>query len=281
VLAGFVGQPRWSLANWLALHRPLLIVDEAHNTKTDKSFTALQRLNPAFILELTATPIAAKTNVLYHVSAQELAAEDMIKLPIVLAEHPEGWPAAVFGAVQTQRKLEAEALKDEAEGHGYVRPIVLFQAQNAGDEMPPEKLRRYLMDELNLPDNQIVVATGTSAGWTTWTWRRALARCACHHRAGAARGLGLPVCLCAVQPAKADQRHGGGAVAGPRAAHALRRAARARGAQPRLCPCVRGGVFCSAAHALADRLIQHMGFEALDVASMIAPPSSCRCLAKI
>ncbi len=65
-------------------------------------------------------------------SAQELAAEDMIKLPIVLAEHPEGWPAAVFGAVQTQRKLEAEALKDEAEGHGYVRPIVLFQAQNAG-----------------------------------------------------------------------------------------------------------------------------------------------------
>jgi type III restriction enzyme len=52
-----------------------LIVDEAHNTKTDKSFTALQRLNPSFILELTATPIAAKTNVLYHVSAQELAAE--------------------------------------------------------------------------------------------------------------------------------------------------------------------------------------------------------------
>jgi type III restriction enzyme len=47
-----------------------------------------------------------------------------------------------------KRKLEAEALKDEADGHGYVRPIVLFQAQNAGDEMPPEALRRYLIDEL-------------------------------------------------------------------------------------------------------------------------------------
>jgi hypothetical protein len=90
VLAGFVGQPRWSLANWLALHEPLLIVDEAHNTKTDKSFTALKRLNPSAILELTATPLPAKTNVLYHVSAQELAAEAMIKLPIALAEHPEG-----------------------------------------------------------------------------------------------------------------------------------------------------------------------------------------------
>ena len=164
ILAGFVGQPRWSLANWLALHRPIVIVDEAHNTKTDKSFTALQRLNPSCILELTATPIEAKTNVLYHVSAQELAAENMIKLPIVLAEHPEGWPAAVFGAVQTQRKLEAEALKDEAEGHGYVRPIVLFQAQNAGDEMPPEKLRSYLINELKLPEAQVVVATGTTRG---------------------------------------------------------------------------------------------------------------------
>ncbi|PZU36545.1 MAG: type III restriction endonuclease subunit R, partial [Acidovorax sp.] len=164
VLAGFAGQPRWSLANWLALHQPLLIVDEAHTAKTDKSFTALQRLNPSFILELTATPIAAKTNVLYHVSAQELAAEDMIKLPIVLAEHPEGWPAAVFGAVQTQRKLEAEALKDEAAGAGYVRPIVLFQAQNAGEEMPPEKLRDYLVDELKLPAHQVVVATGKERG---------------------------------------------------------------------------------------------------------------------
>ena len=160
VLRGFVGQPRWSLANWLALHEPLLIVDEAHNTKTDKSFTALRRLNPSLILELTATPVTASTNVLYHVSAQELAAESMIKLPIALAEHPQGWPQAVFAAVQSQRGLEAEALKDEAEGHGYVRPIVLFQAQNANDEMPPEALRRYLVDELHIPDNWIAVATG-------------------------------------------------------------------------------------------------------------------------
>ena len=32
--------------------------------------------------------------------------------------------------------------------------------------------------------------------------------------------------------------------------------------------------FSSAAHALADRLIHHMGFEALDVASMIAAPAA-------
>ncbi|MBC7482797.1 MAG: DEAD/DEAH box helicase family protein, partial [Rhizobacter sp.] len=82
MLARFVGQPRWSLANWLALRQPYVIVDEAHNTKTERSFEALKRLNPHLILELTATPVPKRTNVLFHVSAQQLQAYDMIKMPI-------------------------------------------------------------------------------------------------------------------------------------------------------------------------------------------------------
>ena len=109
MLARFVGQPRWSLANWLALRQPLVIVDEAHNTKTERSFEALKRLNPSLILELTATPTPKRTNVLFHVSAQQLQAEHMIKLPITLIEHTRGWQAAVFDAVQNQRLLEALA----------------------------------------------------------------------------------------------------------------------------------------------------------------------------
>lgn len=274
VLAGFAGQPRWSLANWLALQQPLLIVDEAHNAKTDKSFTALQRLNPSFILELTATPIAASTNVLYHVSAQELAAEDMIKLPIVLAEHPEGWPAAVFGAVQTQRKLEAEALKDEAAGRGYVRPIVLFQAQNAGEEMPPEKLRDYLVDELKLPASQVVVATGATRGLEDID----LAARDCPVRyvvtvQALREGWDCPFAyvLCSLQrltSATAVEQLLGRVLRMP---YAVRRGSEALNrAYAHVC----AAEFSQAAHALADRLIQHMGFEALDVASMIAPPSS-------
>ncbi|MDD2544896.1 MAG: DEAD/DEAH box helicase family protein [Burkholderiaceae bacterium] len=274
VLAGFVGQPRWSLANWLALQSPIVIVDEAHNTKTDKSFTALQRLNPSFILELTATPIAGKTNVLYHVSAQELAGEDMVKLPIVLAEHPEGWPAAVFGAVQTQRKLEAEALKDEADGQGYVRPIVLFQAQNLGEEMPPEALRRYLIDELKLPDNQIVVATGTARGLDDID----LAAPSCPVRfvitvQALREGWDCPFAyvLCSLQKlssATAVEQLLGRVLRMP---HARRRG---REALNRAYAHVWATEFSAAAHALADRLIHHMGFEALDVASMLAPQSS-------
>ena len=89
MLGRFVGQPRWSLSNWLALRRPYLIVDEAHNTKTERSFEALRRLNPALILELTATPVPLRTNVLFHVSAQQLQAEHMVKMPITLV----GWTA--------------------------------------------------------------------------------------------------------------------------------------------------------------------------------------------
>lgn len=274
VLAGFAGQPRWSLANWLALQRPIVIVDEAHNTKTDKSFTALQRLAPAFILELTATPIAGKTNVAYHVSAQELAAEDMIKLPIVLAEHPEGWPSAVFGAVQTQRALEAEAMKDEAAGHGYVRPIVLFQAQNADEEMPPEALRDYLVRELKLPASQIVVATGTQRGLDEVD----LAARDCPVRfvitvQALREGWDCPFAyvLCSLQKlssATAVEQLLGRVLRMPYAQR------RGRAALNRAYAHVCAAAFSQAAHALADRLIGHMGFEALDVASMIAPQAS-------
>ncbi len=274
VLSSFVNQPRWSLANWLALHEPLLIVDEAHNTKTDKSFTALKRLNPSAILELTATPIATKTNVLYHVSAQELAAESMIKLPIALAEHPQGWQQAVFAAFQSQRALEGEALKDEAAGNGYVRPIVLFQAQNENDQVPPGALRKYLEDELHIPPEHIKVATGDTRELEGLD----LASRDCPVRfvitvQALREGWDCPFAyvLCSLQKlssATAVEQLLGRVLrmpyASPRGREALNRA------YAHVCE----AKFSSAAHELADRLINHMGFEALDVASMLVQQSS-------
>ena len=274
VLVGFVGQPRWSLANWLALHEPLVIVDEAHNTKTDKSFTALKRLNPSAILELTATPIPTKTNVLYHVSAQELAAESMIKLPIALAEHPQGWQQAVFAAVQTRLGLEGEALKDEADGHGYVRPIVLFQAQNENDEVPPAALRKHLEDELHIPPEQIKVATGDTRELEGLD----LAARDCPARfvitvQALREGWDCPFAyvLCSLQKlssATAVEQLLGRVLRMPYAKP------RGRAALNRAYAHVCEAKFSTAAHELADRLINNMGFEALDVASMVVQQSS-------
>ncbi len=274
VLKGFINQPRWSLANWLALHEPLLIVDEAHNTKTDKSFTALKRLNPSAILELTATPIPTKTNVLYHVSAQELAAESMIKLPIALAEHAQGWQQAVFAAVQSQRALEGEALKDEVVGNGYVRPIVLFQAQNENDEVPPEALRMHLQDELHIPPEHIKVATGDTRELEglDLSSRDCPVRFVITVQA-LREGWDCPFAyvLCSLQKlssATAVEQLLGRVLRMPYAK------ARGREALNRAYAHVCEAKFSTAAHELADRLINNMGFEALDVASMVVQQSS-------
>ncbi len=75
-----------SFANLLNWHRPLVIIDEAHNAKTDLSVEVLRRVNAACVIEYTATP-AKNSNVITSVSAAELKAEQMIKLPIILSEH--------------------------------------------------------------------------------------------------------------------------------------------------------------------------------------------------
>ncbi|GAF86690.1 unnamed protein product, partial [marine sediment metagenome] len=80
-------KPAFSLANVFKLHRPLIIVDEAHNARTSLSFETLARFNPSCIIEFTATP-AEDSNVLISVSAAELKAEQMIKLPIRLRTRP-------------------------------------------------------------------------------------------------------------------------------------------------------------------------------------------------
>lgn len=150
-----VGRVKWSVANWIHLHRPLVIVDEAHNNRTDRFFQTLGRLNPSCVVEMTATPVLGN-NVLYHVSAQELRAEQMIKLPIVLAEHPEGWRECLRDAVLTRDGLELIAQKEA----DYVRPIVLVQAMPKGGEATVDVVKQHLIEQEKIPDGQIAIATG-------------------------------------------------------------------------------------------------------------------------
>jgi len=154
-----LGRVKCSLANWLAWQQPIVIVDEAHNAKTPLSLTMLQGIRPSCVLDLTATPVPAKTNVLYSVSARELEAEDMIKLPIMLAEHETGWQDAVRDALLRRTHLEAEAAHEPQ----YVRPIVLLQAQDKGegtDRATVEIVKQHLLDMHHIEAHEIAVATG-------------------------------------------------------------------------------------------------------------------------
>jgi type III restriction enzyme len=121
-------------------------------------------------VEFTATPETTHSpdqgyfasNVLHHVSAAELKAEEMIKLPIKLKTRSE-WKEVVGEAVETQRKLEAAATAEERESGEYLRPIVLFQAQPRSQErqnLTVEVVKRTLIDDFKIPENQIAVATG-------------------------------------------------------------------------------------------------------------------------
>ena len=147
------GTIKFSLANLLHMHNPLMIVDEAHGAVTGLSQDIRERVNPCAVIEFTATP-QANNNTLHNVKASELQEAEMIKLPIVLGEH-QTWQQAVDAAIQTRATLEEEA-KGESQ---YVRPLVLFQAEDKGREVTVEVLRDYLLAS-NIAKNQIAVATG-------------------------------------------------------------------------------------------------------------------------
>jgi type III restriction enzyme len=148
------GKIKFSFANLLHLHRPLVIMDEAHNARTRLTFESLIRVRPACIVEFTATP-SADSNVLHRVSAAELKSEEMIKLPIVLTEHGN-WQEAVRDAVLTRARLA----QDSVESGDRVRPIVLFQAESRDREVTVEVLRRHLLENERIDPSRIATATG-------------------------------------------------------------------------------------------------------------------------
>ncbi len=148
------GRLRFSFANLLHLHRPLMIVDEAHNAVTGLTRDMQARVNPSAIIEFTATP-RLKSNILYSVTAQELKTADMIKLPIMLSEH-DTWQNAVNAAIARRTAL-AEAASRDADS---IRPIVLFQAQKKDQEVTVNALRAHLTGVEHIPASAIAVATG-------------------------------------------------------------------------------------------------------------------------
>ncbi len=163
-----------SLANALRLRRPIVIMDEAHNARTLRSFESLARFGPSFVLELTATPEHRHnpqhptdprfaSNVLHAVSALELKKEGMIKMPVDL-ENRLDWLEVLAATVQRRKELETVA--DHANrdiGLPFLRPIALIQAQPASktrDTHTVEEVKAALL-RLDVPADEVRICTGT------------------------------------------------------------------------------------------------------------------------
>jgi type III restriction enzyme len=157
-----------SLANVLRLRRPFLIVDEAHNNRTPLSFATFATFRPSGIMELTATPDVEQTpsNVLHSVSAAELKAEDMIKLPIRL-EAEGDWQKCLAYAIDCRDQLQAAADAERRQGAPYLRPIVLIQAEARRKDVQTrdvDYVRNELITNHGVRDDEVVIATGESRG---------------------------------------------------------------------------------------------------------------------
>ncbi len=157
-----------SLANVLRLRRPFVVVDEAHNNRTELAFDMLARFCPSGVLELTATPDLERTpsNVLHSVCAAELKAEEMIKLPVVLETEPN-WQQCLADAIGRREALHRLADEARRAGADYLRPVVLIQSEprRAGIEtLDFERVRQELISNHGIPAREIVVATGDERG---------------------------------------------------------------------------------------------------------------------
>ena len=162
------GEPIYSLANVLRLRRPVVIVDEAHNARTDLSFDTLARFNPSCIIEFTATPNreSSPSNVLHSVSAAELDTEAMIKMPIRLETRTD-WKELLNDAVALRARLEQEAHRERQETGEYLRPVILIQAQprhKHRETLTVDVVKKALIDDFRIPENQIAIATAEEKG---------------------------------------------------------------------------------------------------------------------
>lgn len=158
---GADGKPKPSLVNMLRLRRPIVIVDEAHNARTDLSFSTLGNVLPSCIIEFTATPARSRnaSNVLHRVSAAELKAADMVKLPLrVIARHPSQRDQLLLEAITLRGDLDKLAAAEAQKTGEYLRPILLIQAERV-DACEP--LRERLATEYGIAKAEVKICVGS------------------------------------------------------------------------------------------------------------------------
>ena len=161
LLPGADGKAKPSLVNALRMHRPIVIVDEAHNARSDLSFSTLGQVRPSCIIEFTATPARQKnpSNVLHHVSAMELKAADMVKLPLrVVTRVPSQRDQLLAEAIKLRGDLEQLAIAESQQTGEYLRPILLIQAARVD---ACESLRERLTADFGISKDEVKISVGS------------------------------------------------------------------------------------------------------------------------
>ena len=150
------------LINVIRLSKPLIVIDEGHNVKTNLSLDMFKTMNPSFVVEYTATPRkdrALPSNVLVDVKGDELKAEHMVKLPINLTNITK-WEQTIREGVKVRKQLAKDASKLKSE---YIRPIALIQAQQEvphAKKVHVDQVKDFLIRSCKIKPKEIAIKTG-------------------------------------------------------------------------------------------------------------------------
>ena len=158
-----------SLGNVMRLLRPMVVIDEGHHAYSETALKTIDGFNPAFMLELSATPRVAAagggSNVLVDVRGTDLDEAEMIKLPIqVDVRGWADWQSCLAAAVTRLNELQREADELRAQTARYIRPILLVQVERTGADLKEagfihaEHARDFLL-QLGFNERQIAIKT--------------------------------------------------------------------------------------------------------------------------
>jgi len=154
-----------SLGNLVRLCEPAVILDEGHKATSSLARQTIEGFNASVVVELSATP-PKEANVLVRVSGKELLDEQMIKLPINIANsNQKSWKDCL-----TQARDKREELGKLSERHfrvegKLIRPIVLVQVERTGKDqrdvgfVHSEDVKSHLMQRLDVHESAVAIKT--------------------------------------------------------------------------------------------------------------------------
>ncbi len=161
------GAIKHSLFNLLKIHRPVVVLDEAHKayggTGATEFVRSVNQLNPRLVIELSATPNHAVSNLLVDVSGVDLKKEQMIKLPVEITTGHGEWRDTLISASERLAELTAEARRLHADTGRYIRPIAVVRVERTGKEqrgigrIHADDVRDYLVQQLGEPPEAVRV----------------------------------------------------------------------------------------------------------------------------
>lgn len=165
-----------SIANLVRKCEPVVILDEGHKATSTLARETIEGFNARIVVELSATPRDA--NVLVSVSGQELLDEEMIKLPINIANsNQRSWRNVIATAKDRREALAKLAVKHHRSlnaKEGPIRPIVLVQVERTGKDQHEAKfihsddVKEHLMQRLGVDEQRIAIKTASDDELKRW-----------------------------------------------------------------------------------------------------------------